>query len=76
MLVDFSGGLFHRALATAPVEVMAIDTDDSENPRAKVPGFPAEIWANVQDATVEPCTVNAAFDGIEWLSEDAKEAEG
>lgn len=76
VVVDFSGGVFHGALATVACEVLAIDEDDEANPRATVPGFgsqsvePWPIWAGIEKADVKPTEVNRAFDGIDWLPDE------
>jgi hypothetical protein len=75
VIVDFSGGVFNGAVSTVPTEVMVIDTDDEENPRAYVPGFGEEVgqgrvsWAGVEDAKVDIKLVNDAFDKIVWVAD-------
>lgn len=48
---------------------MAIDSDDPENQRARVPGIEVgrPIWAGVETANEEPEFVNSAFEKIQWL---------
>ncbi len=69
VVVDFTGGLFQGAHSNVPLEVIAVDSDDKEHVRASVPGFGDNIWAELQDAEVDPGNVNAAFDGVEWLGD-------
>lgn len=67
IIVDMSGGVFNGASATVPADVLVIDTDDPENPRANLPGYGDAIWVGNEDVDVDPDKVNAAFDGIVWL---------
>jgi hypothetical protein len=71
VLIDLSGGLFESVISTVPVEVMAVDEADQANPRARLPGDDFDVWAEIQEAEVDPDRVNAAFDGIKWIDEDA-----
>jgi hypothetical protein len=73
IIVDMTGGVFNGAFATAPVEVLVIDSDDPANPRAGVPGFGDRIWAGLEDAEVDPDRVDATCDGIAWIDRDAAE---
>nr|WP_294563073.1 hypothetical protein [uncultured Rhodopila sp.] len=73
IIIDMTGGLFNGAFSTTPAEVLVIDSDDPEHPRADVPGFGNEIWAGLEDAEVDPDVVNAAFDGIAWIDRDKAE---
>ena len=73
IIIDMTGGLFNGAFSTTPAEVLVIDSDDPEHPRADVPGFGNEIWAGQEDAEVDPDVVNAAFDGIAWIDRDTAE---
>lgn len=70
IVVDITGGLFEAAYATVPVEVLAIDSDDTEHPRASIPGFGNRIWASFDGANVAPDLVNTAFDKCEWLPDE------
>ena len=69
VIIDISGGLFETAYANAPIEILAIDELDHGNVRAIVPGFNGvhSIWAQLQEANVQPELVAEAFDGITWL---------
>jgi hypothetical protein len=69
-----TGGVFNGACSTASAEILVIDSDDPDNPRADVPGFGDEIWAGLADAEVDPDLVNAAFDDIVWI--DNNKAKG
>ena len=73
IIIDMTGGLFNGAFSTTPAEVLVIDSDDPEHPRADVPGFGNKIWAGLEDAEVDPDVVNAAFDGIAWIDRDKAE---
>jgi hypothetical protein len=73
IIVDMTGGVFNGAFATIPAEILVIDSDDPENPRAGVPGFGDKIWAGLEDAEVDPDLVNTAFDGIAWMDRDKAE---
>jgi hypothetical protein len=73
IIVDMTGGVFNGAFATVPAEILVIDSDDPENPRAGVPGFGDRIWAGLEDAEVDPDRVDAAFDGIAWIDGDMAE---
>ena len=64
IIIDMTGGVFNGAFSTTGAEILVIDNDDPENPRADVPGFGDEIWAGLADAEVDPDLVNAAFDDI------------
>ena len=67
IIIDMTGGVFNGAFSTTGAEILVIDNDDSENPRADVPGFGDEIWAGLADAEVDADLVNAAFDDIVWI---------
>jgi hypothetical protein len=74
IVIDMTGGVFNGAFSTTGAEILVIDSDDPENPRAHVPGFGDEIWAGLADAEVDPDLVNAAFDDIVWI--DNNKAKG
>jgi len=74
IVIDMTGGVFNGAFSTTGAEILVIDSDDPENPRADVPGFGDEIWAGLADAEVDPDLVNAAFDDIAWI--DNNKADG
>jgi hypothetical protein len=73
IVIDMMGGVFNGAFATAPAEILVIDSDDPENPRADVPGFGDKIWAGLEGAEVDPDRVDAAFDDIAWIDRDKAE---
>jgi hypothetical protein len=73
IIIDMTGGVFNGAFSTTGAEILVIDNDDPENPRADVPGFGNGIWAGLEDAEVDPDVVNAAFDGIAWIDRDKAE---
>ena len=70
IVIDITGGVFNGAFSTTPAEILVIDSDDPENPRADVPGFGDAIWAELADAEVERDLVDAAFDDIAWIDRD------
>jgi hypothetical protein len=74
-IIDMSGGLFNGAWSTVPVDILVIDDQDGEHPRATVPGFTSthslEIWAGSENAEVNAEFVDNAFDGAVWLDEDS-----
>jgi hypothetical protein len=72
VVADFTGGLFHGAYSNVAVGIIAVDSGDKENPRANVPGFGDAIWAEIQDADVDPGNTNAAFDGAVWLADNSE----
>lgn len=71
VVIDMSGGLFHGATSDGPVEIMVVDAEDEDHPRAHVPDYPGPnnrpIWAEIQSASVDPEHVCAAFNGATWL---------
>jgi hypothetical protein len=68
IIIDITRGLFNGAFSRMPIQVLLIDTDDPDNPRATVPGyFGAAVWAELAEATVDPDLVDKAFDGITWI---------
>jgi hypothetical protein len=67
IIIDMTGGVFNGAFSTTGAEILVIDNDDPENPRADIPGFGDGIWAGLADAEVDPDLVNAAFDEIVWI---------
>jgi hypothetical protein len=68
-----TGGLFNGAFSTTPAEVLVIDSDDPEHPRAEIPGFGDKIWAGLESAEVDGDLVDVAFDGIAWIDRDGAE---
>ena len=74
IIVDMTGGVFNGGFSTTGAEILVIDNDDPENPRADVPGFGDEIWAGLADAEVDSDLVNSAFDDIVWI--DNRNADG
>jgi hypothetical protein len=74
IIIDMTGGVFNGSFSTTNAEILVIDSDDPENPRADVPGFGGKIWAGLEDAEVNPDLVNAAFDDIVWI--DTSKADG
>jgi len=73
IIIDMTGGVFNGAFSTTGAEILLIDSDDPENPRAGVPGFGDKIWAGLEDAEVDRDLVNTAFDGIAWMDRDKAE---
>jgi hypothetical protein len=73
IIIDMTGGVFNGSFSTTNAEILVIDSDDPENPRAGVPGFGDRIWAGLEDAEVDPDRVDAAFDGIAWIDGDMAE---
>jgi hypothetical protein len=74
IIIDMTGGVFNGSFSMTDAEILVIDSDDPENPRAKVPGFGDKIWAGLADAEVDPVLVTAAFDDIVWI--DTSKADG
>ena len=73
IIIDMTGGVFNGAFSTTDAEILLIDSDDPENPRADVPGFGDKIWAGLEDAEVDRDLVDTAFDGIAWIDRDTAE---
>jgi hypothetical protein len=73
IVIDITGGVFNGAFSTTPAEILVIDSDDPENPRADVPGFGDAIWAGLANAEVDRDLVDVAFDDIAWIDRDKAE---